>query len=86
MTYYETKTSTHNHMAKANSKSDVFLLISKVIILVIFSFFEEVQNQWVLIVVNFCVSAFIFFSFYEERPFYNDKMMKVYFIYLFIYY
>jgi len=77
MTYFETKSSTHNQSAKANSKADVFVLISKVLILLLFNFFEESNNQWVLIAVTFFLSAYIFFTFYEEMPYYNNRLMKV---------
>lgn len=77
MTYFETKTSTHNHSAKSNSNSDVFMLIAKILILWVFGFFASESNQWILICVLFFLSAIMFFSFYEDRPFYNSKMMKV---------
>ena len=77
MTYFETKTSTHNHSAKSNSKSDVLMLISKIIILLVFGFFGETNNQWILICILFFLSALMFFSYYEDKPFYNSKMMKV---------
>lgn len=77
MTYFETKSSTNNHSAKSNSKSDVLMLISKIIILLIFGFFGEESYQWILICILFFLSAFMFFSYYEQMPFYNTKMMKV---------
>lgn len=85
MTYFETKSSTHNHSAKSNSKSDVFMLISKIIIILIFGFFGNSANQWILICVLFFLSAFIFFSYYEEMPFYDMKMMKVKLIFYFLF-
>lgn len=77
MTYFETKSSTNNHSAKSNSKSDVLMLFSKIIILLIFGFFGEESYQWILICILFFLSAFMFFSYYEQMPFYNTKMMKV---------
>ncbi len=77
MTYFETKTSTNNYSAKSNSKSDVLILLSKIIILIIFAFFCEIRNQWILICILFFLSGFMFFSYYEEKPFYNIRMMKV---------
>lgn len=77
MTFFETKSSTHNHSAKSNSKSDVFMLISKVLTLLLFEFFEENNNQWVLTTVIFFLSAFTFFTYFEEMPYYNDRIMKV---------
>lgn len=78
MTYFETKTSTHNHSAKSNSNSDVFMLIAKILILLVFGFFGTESNQWILICVLFFLSAIMFFSYYEDKPFYNSKMMKVF--------
>jgi len=77
MTFFETKFSTVNHSAKSNSKADVFKLISKILTLILFQFFEEKNNQWVLIIVIFFLSAIMFFTYFEEMPYYNDRMMKV---------
>ena len=77
MTYYENKYFTENVSAKTNSKSDVFVLISKIIILIVFSFFGNTDNQWILVAIIFFLSAYTFFCFYDDRPYYNSKVMKV---------
>ena len=77
ITFFDTKSSINNPSAKANSKSDVFMLINKVLTLLLFEFLEEFNNQWVLITAIFFLSAFTFFSYYEEMPYYNDRIMKV---------
>lgn len=77
MTYFETKSSSENCAAKSNSRSDVFLLISKIIICFIFIFFGESDNQWILIAILFFLSAFTFFSYYHSLPYYDIKVMKV---------
>jgi hypothetical protein len=80
LTYYETKTSTHNQSAKSSSKSDVFMLLCKIISVLLFGFIENKSSQWILIIVIFFLSAFMFISYYEERPYYSDKIMKVYLV------
>ena len=77
MTYYETKYSISNITAKSNSKSEVFVLFSKIIILICFIFFEEITNQWILIVILFFLSGLIFLFYYEEKPFYSNQIMQV---------
>ena len=77
MTYFETKSSPDNFSAKANSKSDVLLLISKIIILISFTFFVDTDNQWILIAILFFTSAFTFYTYYENMPYYNMQVMKV---------
>ncbi len=80
LTYYETKTSTHNQSAKSSSKSDVFMLLCKIISVLLFGFFGQVSSQWILIIIIFFLSSFMFISYYDERPYYSDKIMKVYLV------
>jgi len=77
MTFFETKSSPENVSAKANSKADVLFLITKIIILILFTFFGEIDNQWILIFILMCLSAFTFYSYFETMPYYNFKIMKV---------
>jgi hypothetical protein len=86
MTYYETKTSSQNQSARSNSKSEVFMLISKIITILLFSFLRNESSQWILIIVTFFLSGFMFFSYYEGRPYYNDTIMKVYLVSTSIYF
>lgn len=86
LTYFETKTSTHNQSAKSNSKSDVFMLFCKFASAILFAFLESDSSEWILIIILFFLSAFMFISYYEERPYYNDKMMKVFLVVTGIYF
>ncbi len=76
-TYFETKSSSNNISAKSNSKSDVILLFSKIIILIIFTFFGETDNQWIIIAILVFLSAFTFYNFFDRLPYYNLIVMKV---------
>jgi PAS domain-containing protein len=80
LTYFETKSSTQNFSAKNNSKPDVVMLIVKIITVLLFGFFGSETNNWVLIVVSFILACFMFFNYYEEQPYYNVKIMKIYLI------
>jgi glucose uptake protein GlcU len=42
ITYYESNTSNHNHSARIHSRAHVFLLISKIISILLFGFFNKV--------------------------------------------
>ena len=78
MTYFETNSSKNNQSAKYDCISDLILLISKIICVLIFSFFSNNSSEWVLIGVTLVFSAAIFYTFYDEKPYYDDKMSKLY--------
>jgi hypothetical protein len=80
LTYFETKSTSQNYAAKSNSKSDVIMLVVKIITVLLFGFFGNESNSWILIVVTFILSCFMFFSYFEEQPYYNYKIMKMYLI------
>jgi hypothetical protein len=80
LTYYETKSSTQNQTAKRSSRSDVFMLICKIITVLVFGFLSGEASEWILIITLFVLAAFMLHSYYDERPYYNDKVMKVYLV------
>ncbi len=80
-TYYETKNSSLNISAKSGSKADIFLLINKLLTISIYFLFDETINQWILIGSIFFISASTFFFYFDEMPYYNNKLMKVYYNY-----
>lgn len=45
ITYYESKTSHNNHSARINSRAGVFLLVSKIISILLFGFFNKVSHK-----------------------------------------
>ncbi len=79
MTYFETKFTSQNCSAKRNSKSDIVLLVSKLIIVLLFGFFgNNGDNSWLLAIVLFLLAFFIYITYQEEQPYYNPKIMKMY--------
>lgn len=76
-TCFETKNSSHNLSAKINSNSDIILLIEKALIVTIFTFGKDIENQWLLIAIIFLASGTVFFSFLINSPFYNKFISKV---------
>ena len=83
LTYFETKPSSKNPMSKSNSKFDVFMLISKIIILITFNLIGYESNHWILIFILFFISGFMFFLLYENSPFYKKSIKQVKNKYLF---
>jgi len=78
LTFYEVKISIENTDAKTNSKADVFSLIVQLCLIIMYSFMVSHQNlQWIVIIFTFILSLFQFYIFYDERPFYEDKIMTV---------
>ena len=84
MNFYEVKISLDNTDAKTNSKADVFSLIMQICLIIMYSFMVSQPNlQWIVIILTFILSLFQFYIYYDEQPFYEDKIMKVIF-YLFL--
>lgn len=78
LTFYEVKISIDNTDAKTNSKADVFSLIVQLCLIIMYSFMVSQPNlQWIVIIFTFILSLFQFYIFYDERPFYEDKIMTV---------
>ena len=47
---------------------------------VLFGLFGQKSSEWILIIIIFFLSASIFFSYLEERPYYDEKIMKAYLV------
>lgn len=78
LTFYEVKISIDNNEAKTNSKADVFSLIVQICLIIMYSFMIGQNNlQWIVIILTFILALFQFYIFYDERPFYEDKIMTV---------
>jgi len=86
LTFYEVKISIDNQDAKTNSKADVFSLIVQLCLIIMYSFMVSNPNlQWIVIIFTFILSVGQFYIFYDERPFYEDRIMRVKFIISFLY-
>jgi glucose uptake protein GlcU len=77
ITYYESKTSHNNHSARIHSRADVFLLISKIISILLFAFFNQDNLQWILVFAIFILSAFMYLNYYLYKPYYNQSVQNV---------
>ncbi len=83
LTFYEVKISIDNTDAKTNSKADVFSLIVQLCLIIMYSFMvPQMHLQWIVIIFTFILSLFQFYIFYDERPFYEDKIMLVNFLFV----
>jgi len=78
LTFYEVKISIENTDAQTNSKADVFSLILQLCLIIMYSFMVPNPDlQWIVVIFTFILSLFQFYIFYDERPFYEEKIMKV---------
>jgi hypothetical protein len=80
MAYYETKLSSQNQTAKLTSSPEVFLLLSKFILILIYGIARSVSSQWLLIIITFVLAYFIFDTFNQTRPFFNHTIMKTHLV------
>lgn len=59
---------------RENSRSDLILIISKLIATIIFSFYQDAQYDWFLIVVIILLSSMQFFKHFLDKPNYNKSL------------
>ena len=63
--FFETQISNNNPMAKFTSESDIYFLLSKILLIIVFTFWNNENNKWFLVMVLFSMSLlnlFIFIS------------------------
>lgn len=76
LTYFESKSSSHDISARVNSRSDVFIILMKISLIYIFAFLLDKSYQWLIIVVLMILSSTAFLNFRNHWPYYSDKMNK----------
>jgi len=69
-----------NPLAKSNANSDVFMTISKIINVLLFSFIRTQDQQWVNVIGMVVLSIWMFLNYNSYMPYYNTTMLKVYLI------
>ena len=78
-TYFETKYGTHNPIAKSTSQPDCFFLLTKIILVLVFTFLKKTgDNQWIIIAFLIFLSGYMVYTYYEHIPYYNHITMKMY--------
>lgn len=84
--FYEQKTSVHKTDAKTNSTADIFTLGVKVCHIMMYSFMiYNPSLHWIVVIFTFILALAQFYVYWSERPFYDEKMMKIFLIYTGIY-
>lgn len=68
LNYYESRISSKNKQARANSRADVSFIVNKIALQIFFSFFSE---EWLLIIITFLGGCIITYYYIYEDPFYN---------------
>ena len=76
LTYFESKSASHDISARVNSRADVFIIFLKIVLIYIFAFIPYVTYHWFIIVVLIIVSFVAFYNFRNNWPYYSDKMNK----------
>jgi hypothetical protein len=76
LTYFESKSASHDISARVNSRADVVIIIMKIILIYMFAFLANKDYHWFIIVVLLIVSFTSYFNYRNSWPYYNDKMNK----------
>ena len=76
--YFETQFSNNNPKAKYSSEVDILFFLSKILIILLFTFFNKKSNDWFLIMILFIISLFNLLIFLSMNPYYNKSIVKAY--------
>ena len=76
--FFETQISNNNPMAKFTSESDIYFLLSKILLIIVFTFWNNENNKWFLVMVLFSMSLLNLFIFISMSPYYDKRIIKVY--------
>ncbi len=75
--YFETQFTNNNPKAKYNSELDILFFLSKILIIILFTFIKK-SKDWILIVALFIISLFNLLIFLSMNPYYNKIIEKAY--------
>ena len=64
--------------ARINPRADFLLLLQKIIMVVVFSFFRSGEDVWFLVTKLTALSSAIFLRYYLSKPYHNDKINIIY--------
>jgi len=77
-TYYDSSSLSNDPSARVNSRADVFILITKIILNYIFTFFGKPQYHWFCIISLLLLSSVNYFKYRYDWPFYNETTNKLF--------
>jgi len=74
MTYFESRSTSNDLVAKVTSRADIFIVIMKTILMYLFAFLASETYHWFIIAVLIIVSFIAYFNYRNNWPYFNDKM------------
>lgn len=86
MCYFESRFNLHDHGAKANARADCFLTISKIINIMLKSFFYQYKHlHWAILIISWAITYLMFYFYYNFHPDYDEKAHRIKIIVIGIY-
>lgn len=74
LTYFDSQSTSHNISARVNSRSEVFYIIVKIILIYVYAFVEYGEQQWLIIILMVILSFIGLYNYLYKWPYYNEKM------------
>ena len=72
--YFDCRFSINDHGARSSSRADSFLVITKIIqILFMYYAFAIREIHWIIIILQWVISYFMFYFYYAYHPYYNES-------------
>lgn len=78
LTYFDNSIVSQDLGSKVNSRAESFVIILKIILNYLYTFFAQEQYQWLLLAVLLVLSFVSFRNYRYEWPFFNDGVTKFY--------
>ena len=76
LVYFESSKKNDELTAKSNSRSDVFIMLTKIVTILTFSLLHGAIYNEFLVIVCFILSIMLWFNFYIDQPYFNKFFMK----------
>jgi hypothetical protein len=78
LTYFDSQSTSHDIAARVNSRSEVFVIFMKIVLIYFFVFLANPEYQWFIIALLNILSVIAYSNFRNNWPYFNDKMTKFY--------
>lgn len=76
LTFFESRTTTNDPMAKVNSRADVFLILIKISIMYLFLVLNQENQHWFVITIMLILSLVAYFNYRNNWPFHLNFMNR----------
>ena len=77
LTYFESKSSSHEISARVNSRADTMVIVMKFLLIYIYAFLYKEEYHWFIIAVLLIVSFTSYSNYRNGWPYYSDRMNKL---------